>query len=124
MPVIHLDTNFLVALTRDESRARARITNWLHEHREIHVSAVAWAEFLCGPIRDTASVEALLPSPVPFEADDAAKAATLFNATGRRSRSLQDCMIAAAAIRANAELATIDVKDFRRFEQFGLRIAE
>jgi len=69
-------------------------------------------------------LEALLPPPVPFEADDASKAAALFNATGRRSRSLQDCMIAAAAIRANAELATINVKGFRRFEQSGLRIAE
>ena len=66
------------------------------------------------------------PPPMPPRAlaGTGRNAATLFNATGRRSRSLQDCMIAAAAIRANAELATIDVKDFRRFEQFGLRIAE
>lgn len=122
--MIHLDTNFLVALTRDESRATARVTHWLQERREIHVSTVAWAEFLCGPVRNTAFVEALLPPPIAFEVDDAAKAAALFNATGRRTRSLQDCMIAAVAIRADAELATIDVKDFRRFEQFGLRIAE
>ncbi|MES2177640.1 MAG: PIN domain-containing protein [Gemmatimonadota bacterium] len=119
---IHLDTNFLVALASDDSRATGAVTQWLHEDREIHVSAVAWAGFLCGPVTDIATLQALLPPPVAFEADDAAKAAALFNATGRRSRSLQDCMIAAAAIRANAELATMDMKGFRRYEQFGLRI--
>lgn len=121
---IHLDTNFLVALARGESSQTTLVTRWLQENRAIHVSAVAWAEFLCGPVKDATTLEALLPPPVPFDAADASKAAALFNATGRRSRSLQDCMIAAAAIRASAELATIDVKDFRRFEQFGLRIAE
>ena len=122
--MIHLDTDFLVALARGESPQTTLVTRWLQENRAIHVSAVAWAEFLCGPVKDATTLEALLPPPVPFDASDASKAAALFNATGRRARSLQDCMIAAAAIRANAELATIDVKDFRRFEQFGLRIAE
>lgn len=121
---IYLDTNFLVALEDEQSLETALVTGWLQQNRELRVSTVAWAEFLCGPVTDTAILEALLPPPVPFEADDAAKAAALFNATGRRSRSLQDCMIAAVAIRANAELATIDVQDFCRFEQFGLRIAE
>jgi Predicted nucleic acid-binding protein, contains PIN domain len=122
--VIHLDTNFLVALEDEQSPETARITRWIQQNRDVRVSAVAWAEFLCGPVGDTTIMEALLPSPVPFEAKDAAKAATLFNATGRRSRSLQDCMIAAAAILADAELATSDMKDFRRFAKFGLRIAE
>ena len=121
---IYLDTNFLVALEDEQSLETALVTGWLQQSREIRVSAVAWAEFLCGPVKDTATLEAMLPPPVPFDAADASRAAALFNATGRRPRSLQDCMIAAAAIGANAELATIDVRDFRRFEQFGLRIAQ
>lgn len=121
---IHLDTNFLVALEDEQSLETALVTGWLQQNREIRVSAVAWAEFLCGPVTDTGILEALLPSPVSFDAADASRAAALFNATGRRPRSLQDCMIAASAIGANAELATVDVKDFQRFEQFGLRIAE
>ena len=121
--MIHLDANFLVALVEQRTHETALLRRWLQEDREIRVSAVAWAEFLCGPAEDITPLETLLPPPLAFEAEDASKAAVLFNATGRRSRSLQDCMIAAVAIRSNAELATGDVKDFRRFAEFGLRIA-
>jgi len=47
-------------------------------------------------------------------------AAILFNQTGRRSRTLADCMIAAVAIRCNAKLATINASDFQAFVQHGL----
>jgi len=49
--------------------------------------------------------------------------ALLFNKTGRRSRSLADCMIAAIAIRCGASLATINTADFQPFVQYGLALA-
>ena len=53
----------------------------------------------------------IFPLPEPFLAADAGLAARLFNQTGRRLRSLADCMIAAVAIRCGARLATNNVAD-------------
>ena len=53
---------------------------------------------------------------------DATLSARLFNATGRRRGSMQDCMIAAVAIRSSASLATNNALDFRRFVAHGLTI--
>ena len=122
--MIHLDTNFIVGLEDEDSPESAQMKRWLQDNQEVGVSCVAWAEYLCGPVAHARMLEALLPTPVAFDREDAAAAAVLFNATGRRSKSLRDCMIAAVAIRAKAKLATANLKDFRRFEPLGLRIAE
>jgi predicted nucleic acid-binding protein len=47
----------------------------------------------------------------------------LFNQTGRRSRSLADCMIAAVAIRCGARLATLNAGDFQPVTAHGLNLA-
>ena len=122
--MIHLDSSFLVhALARDSAEDR-RLRRWLIEGEPLAVSAVGWAEFLCGPV-DVTQVELaarLLEAPEPFLDADAALAARLFNLGGRRRGTLVDCMIAATAVRAGAPLATANPADFRRFERAGLRL--
>lgn len=88
------------------------------------MSSIAWAEFSCGSVQSVDAVEArsLLHAIEPFTEADAVTAAQLFNATGRRSRSLADCMIAALAIRRQATLATLDNSDFSRFKEAGLQL--
>jgi predicted nucleic acid-binding protein len=122
--VIHLDTSFLIrALTRgspEDSRLRA----WLQEASTVGISAVSWAEFLCGPVEaeDVALAARIVGDPVEFTADDSAGTARLFNLAGRRRGSLTDCMIAAVALRVGASMATMNPDDFGRFEAAGLDI--
>ena len=57
---------------------------------------------------------------MPFLPADALLAARLFNQSGRRSRTLADCMIAAIAIRSRASLATLNPADFKPLVPHGL----
>jgi predicted nucleic acid-binding protein len=120
---VHIDTSFLLRAARPETEAASLMTRWLNEGRSIHMSAMAWAEFQCGPVTDQqrALAARLLSAPVPMHARHADLAARLFNASGRRRGSLQDCLIAAAAIDAEAPLATTDA-GFERFAEHGLQI--
>jgi len=123
--VIHLDTSFLIrALARGSVEDR-RLRGWLAAGAQLGISAVSWAEFLCGPVEPAhvALVARIVDDPLAFTASDAALAARLFNHAGRRRGSLADCMIAAGALRVGASLATADPSDFRRFAGAGLKIA-
>ncbi|MBM3861806.1 MAG: type II toxin-antitoxin system VapC family toxin [Verrucomicrobia bacterium] len=122
--MIHFDTSFLIAVTVPGSAAYERLRAWANTGENVGVSAIAWAEYLCGPLDATADAIArqMFPQPEPFLAEDAVLAAQLFNKTGRRSRSMADCMIAAVAIRCNAGLATVNTADFKSFEPFGLKL--
>ncbi len=123
--MIHFDTNFLIQATLAGSPAHSRFRAWSAAGGAFGVSTVAWAEYLCGPLDATAEAMArrVFPNPEAFLPADAALAADLFNRTGRRSRSLADCMIAAVAIRCGAKLATINTQDFSPFQPFGLTLA-
>lgn len=123
--MILLDTNYLIGVLVRDSPEAARVIDWYRDE-ELCVSAVAWYEFLCGPV-DAAGemvVRGLIRDRIlPYTADQASESARLFNAVGR-ARSLRvDAMIAAASIVANARLGTANVEDFKRFEPFGLRLA-
>lgn len=113
--MIHFDTNFLIQATLGGSPANERFRNWSAAGENFSVSSIAWSEYLCGPLDATARTLALqiFPNPEPFLSADAALAADLFNQTGRRSRSLADCMIAAVAVRCGAKLATVNLDDFQ-----------
>jgi predicted nucleic acid-binding protein len=123
--LIHLDTSFLIRALLPGSREDATLRAWLRRGLAIGASAVVWAELLCGPLSPAQGELALLVvgEPAPFGRDDAALSASLFNASGRRRGSLVDCMVAAAAIRADAALATANEADFARLLPHGLRLA-
>jgi predicted nucleic acid-binding protein len=123
--MIHLDTNFLIQGLIPHSVAETRLRTWRSEGEALGISSISWSEFLCGPLTtaDEALAEKLFPAPESFLASDAYKAAELFNVTGRRSRSLADCQIAAVALRCNARIATANLSDFIIFQSHGLTLA-
>ena len=88
------------------------------------MSALCWAEFLCGPLNlsDIPFLEEMLGEPLPFTRPDAEKAAELFNSAGRGRGQFVDCMIAATALREAATVATVNIEDFAPFQSLGLRL--
>ena len=123
--MIHLDTNMLVELSQQRSDFGSSISRKITEGGSLSCCSIAWSEFSNGPItpEQVSNVLDLICSRVtPFDRHDGELAAKLFNFGGRRRGSGSDCMIAAAAIRAKATLATHNRKDFSRFESQGLQI--
>jgi predicted nucleic acid-binding protein len=123
--MIHLDTNFLIRASVTGSAEGRRLSEWIKKNEEIAVSAVAWMEFMCGPVtREQAALAArIVGAPIPFTSEDATRAAAFFNATGRRRSAMVDCMIAAAAVGGKAPLATSNAADFDRFEELEILTA-
>jgi predicted nucleic acid-binding protein len=119
---IHLDTSFAIKALVPGSREDAILREWIATDEELVMSAVAWAEFLCGPllVDDLRVVAHVIGEAAPLTSADASRAAELFNRTGRRRGSFVDCLIAAAALNAGATLATANPADFRRFPDLGL----
>lgn len=124
--LVALDANFLVAARKRGSKEGSRLERWFQLDCVIEISAVAWSEYLCGPVSDDEVVicRGLIARVESFVEKDAALAGQLFNDTGRRSRSHADCMIAAHAIRREAVLATLNWRDFRLFERFNLQLLD
>jgi predicted nucleic acid-binding protein len=122
--VIHLDTNCLIRSLIAGTAQHAQVHGWLAAGETLSVASVVWAEFLCGPLtpQQLATAQAVLPRPEPFIAEDAERAAALFNTAGRRRGSLADCMIAAVCLRVRAPLATSNVADFRPSAAAGVQI--
>jgi predicted nucleic acid-binding protein len=120
--VIHLDTGFLIYALVRGSREDKMLRRWLRAGEQLGMCTVAWSEFLCRPLEQKhldLALQLIVERPAFAEAE-AALAAKLFNVSGRRRGSFADCMIAAAAIVAQAPLATSNAKDFRRLEKQGL----
>ena len=121
--MICLDTSFLIRALVSGSRQDRRLRQWLGAGEQLSISAVGWAEFLCGPVEPGhADLAArIVTQRLPFDEQDGALAARLFNEAGRRHGSLTDCMIAATVIRSDASLATANAGDFQRFSAAGLK---
>lgn len=122
---IHLDTSFLVRALDPSSPESSSLLDWLAARRPIAVSALAWSEFLCGPLKDDDArlARVLVQRHFPVGIEEASEAARLFNHGGRRRHSLPDCVIAATAILAGAALATSNPGEFERFIRAGLVLA-
>jgi predicted nucleic acid-binding protein len=124
--MIHLDTNYLIGLLVKGSPQAAHVDGWLAAGQPLAAGAVAWTEFLNGPVSplEVSRTEAVLQSRiVPFGRPEAVLAAELFNKTGRRRGSRFDCLIVATAILAQAEIATVNQSDFSAFTAHGLKLA-
>ena len=124
--MIHLDTNYLIGLLVKGSPPAGEVAGWLAAGQTLATSAIAWTEFLNGPVTplEISRSEAVLQSRIiPFGQKEAALEADLFNQTGRRRGSRFDCLIAATAINAQAEMATVNQTDFKPFVQHGLKLA-
>ncbi len=120
--MIHLDTSFLIRALNVGTLEDCKLREWICAGETLSMSTVAWAEFLCGPL-DQSEIELaaqIVGQQSAFTPDHASIAARLFNESGRRRGSLLDCMIAAAALAEGAPIATMNVADFRRFEDSGL----
>src|SRR6266516_1143342 len=124
--MIHLDTNYPINLAVAGSPQTQRVDQWLATGESLAASALAWTEFLNGPVQpqEIALVESVLEARVvPFDRATAVLAAEVFNKTGRRRGSRFDCLIAATAILAQAEVATVNESDFKVFVPHGLKLA-
>ncbi len=101
------------------------LDSWLEERRLLAMSSLAWGEFLCGAAGEgPGNIERLFaPHVLPLRLEEAVESARLFNLAGRRRNSFADCVIAATALLAGAELATANRADFQRFAAAGLTLA-
>ncbi|MDE2149005.1 MAG: PIN domain-containing protein [Gammaproteobacteria bacterium] len=122
---IHLDTNALIFGLEPGHALRVRLARWRGAGVSLAVSGMAWAEFLCGPVTldSVRTWDRMLDGAiVPVDRAVAERASALFNRTGRRSRSLPDCIIAATAILHGSRLITLNRRDFEPFLDHGLML--
>lgn len=120
--LIYLDTNFLIEAQKAGTPSNRKFGAFLENGDTFEVSAIVWAEFLCGPLQlgEEDNARIIVGARNPVTEHQAELAAKMFDQTGRRSRSLADCIIAAGAILAGIPLATENMSDFQRFVPFGL----
>lgn len=122
--MIHFDTNALVALPQ-WAREGNDVVSRVVEGEAAAVCALVWYEFLLGPLAEDEAglAHAFIGGRIePMTEDDADLGARLFNACGRRRNLKTDALIAATAIRANADFVTVNVADFKPFVAHGLRL--
>lgn len=124
--MILLDSNFLISGTRENSAEAGQLVTWRLSGETLATSAIAWTEFLSGPVAAeiAGDLRTLLDGGIlEFDEACAATAARLFNATGRKRSLRVDAMIAATALENDALLATRNLEDFQPFVPHGLKLA-
>lgn len=123
--MIHLDTNALIALPLWAKDGHPIIER-IGAGEAAGICSVAWYEFLIGPVKESEIALAhafVRGNIVALEADDARLAAWLYNQAGRRRTLKTDALIGATAMRAEAELLTLNTDDFLPFVPYGLQLS-
>ena len=123
--MIHVDTDILIEIVTLGSPMAKKLAEWLKTGEQLATSAIAWSEFLSGPVSENQinGVRTVLVDQIlQFGVAEAATAAHLFNQIGRRRGARVDSFIAASAILAGVPLLTKNLADFRIFEPFGLHL--
>ena len=115
--MILLDTSVLIDALTGGRRSAPALRRTIESGERLALPALVLYEWRRGPRRpeELAAQEALWPADtaIAFGPDEAATAATLYQAVrGARGREI-DLAIAACAIHWNAALWTLHVKDFR-----------
>ena len=124
--MICLDANFLIGGVIEARPESRHLLAWIEAGETFCTAALAWYEFLCGPVsrpQVNTMLAFLTKGIIPFDASQALIAARLFNAVERSRRLRVDVMIAAAAISQKARLATLNTEDFNLFAPHGLELA-
>lgn len=125
--MIHLDTNLLIRAAGGHPHILDILERWQESGEAVGISSVAWFEFSCGLVNEARKrmVWCLIRDHfAAFDAPESERAAELFNLVGRRRAQRWDCMIAAAAIETEAQLATLNAANFRVFVPAGLVLAK
>ena len=115
--MILLDTSVLIDALTGGRRSAPALRSAIESGERVALPTLVLYEWQRGPRRDDelAAQEALWPSgaAIAFGPDEAAAAAALYRSVrAPRSREI-DLAIAACAIRWNAALWTLNIKDFR-----------
>lgn len=122
--MICLDTNYLIGCLVAGSQEAQEVLQWIEQGEPLITPMHAWFEFLCGPVTSAQieAVRACLTDVPIFDERQAAVAAQLFNAVGRKRNIRVDAIIAAVACAKQARLATRNKADFVPFLPYGLQL--
>ncbi len=122
---LHLDTNCLIDVLLGKNKTTTLLKARLRSGWSCATSALAWHEFVCGPllVEQKQDVWDMLEGRIlPIDYEIAELAANIFNKSGRRKGSKPDCIIAATAIHHNAKLLTWNKKDFKSIGKLGFTL--
>lgn len=123
--MIHLDTNLLIGVSDASNAHHAQARRLLALPGPFAASAVAWTEYQSRPLTTALSmgVRHMLQGGIfPFDESAAVLAGQLLHLTKAKRAQRLDTMIAASAILAGAELATVNPADFTPFVPHGLKL--